>query len=84
MTRIVLHIDRLILRGVQSGDTHALSLAVQAELGRLLAQPGTAAVLASASDRARVRPGKMRLPATTDSQSLGRAIAGSLDGGLRS
>jgi len=84
MTRLVLHIDHLVLRGLQSGDTRELSLAVQAELSRLLAQPGTAAALANGGDRARIRVPAMRLPAMADSQSLGHAIAGSLDGGLRS
>ena len=35
--RIVLHIDRLVLRGIDRADAGAVSAAIQAELQRLVA-----------------------------------------------
>jgi hypothetical protein len=83
MSRIVLHIDRLVLRGVHSSDPQALTLAVQAELALLMSQPGSAVVLANGSHRTRVRASEVRLPAKADVPSLGQAIAGGLHAGLR-
>jgi hypothetical protein len=39
MTRVVVHIDRLVLKGFAYQDRHALAEGLQQELGRLLAEP---------------------------------------------
>ena len=78
MTRIVLHIDRLVLRGVDPADAQAVRSALQAELGTLLAAAGphtpwhTGAV--------RLRPPAVPLPAGADARALGRAVAGAVAG----
>lgn len=83
MSRIVLHIDRLVLRGIDPHDTAALSSAVQGELQRLLAEPGSAAALAANSNRARVTSANLPLPASGNDRVLGRAIAVGVNRGLR-
>ena len=59
MTRIVLHIDRLVLRGVDPADARAVAAAMQAELGRLLGSDAGAALLAP-GDRAVLRAGRQK------------------------
>ena len=96
MKRIVVHIDRLVLRGIDAGDAAAVSAGVQAgveaELQRLLAEPGAAAQLASGGHRARIRAGAVTLTANSaggDSgqhmgHHMGEAIAGGIARGGRS
>nr|WP_298143354.1 hypothetical protein [uncultured Pseudomonas sp.] len=83
MSRIVLHIDRLVLRGIDPHDAEALSRAVQTELQRLFAEPGSATALAASGNRARVSSADVRLPAGGNDRALGRAIATGVDRGLR-
>lgn len=83
MSRIVLHIERLVLRGIDPHDAAALSRAVQSELQRLLAEPGSAAALTASGNRARVVSANLPLPASSNDRALGRAIAANLDRGLR-
>ena len=45
MTRVVFHIDRLVLKGFQPQDRHAIALGLQEELGRAFAAPGAASGL---------------------------------------
>ena len=81
MNRIVVHIDRLVLRGVDHVDPAALQAALQAELrtqlgvgdvARQLTPHDGAAVLHVAPDR--LRPG-------TAAAELGRAVAGGIAAG---
>lgn len=79
MNRIVVHIDRLVLRGVDHVDPAALQAALQAELrtqlgdvARQLTPHDGAAVLHVAP--VRLRPG-------TAAAELGRAVAGGIAGG---
>jgi hypothetical protein len=83
MSRIVLHIDRLVLRGIDPHNAAALSRAMQSELQRLLAEPGSAATLVANSDRTRVTSTNLSLPASGNDRALGRAVAASVDKGLR-
>ncbi|MFT3718297.1 hypothetical protein [Pseudorhodoferax sp.] len=74
MTRIVLHVDRLVLRGVDAADAPAVTQALQAELQRLLAADGAAA-LAAHGGTAVLRAGRVALPAGAGAATLGRAAA---------
>jgi hypothetical protein len=74
MSRIVLHIDRLVLRGIEPGDATAFSEALQAELHRRLHAGGIQAL--SQQDRqARYRPAPLHLAPHTSSDAFGRAVA---------
>ena len=74
MTRIVLHIDRLVLRGVDPADAGAVAAALRAELGQRL-QADAAAALAGQGDRAVLRAGRVQLAPGDHGQALGRAVA---------
>lgn len=73
MPRIVLHIDRLVLRGVERADAAAVSDALQAELRTLLAVGGSP--LVTQGNAHALRAGKIRLPDGAGAAALGRAVA---------
>ena len=78
--RIVLHIDRLVLRGIDHGNAAAVASGLQAGLQELLAQAGEAPTIISAGDRYRVRAGSVRVHDGDSGRALGRAIAGKIAG----
>lgn len=73
MPRIVFHIDRLVLRGVERADAAAVSDALQAELRTLLAVGGSP--LATQGSAHALQAGKVRLPHDADAAALGRGVA---------
>ncbi|MFC3284030.1 hypothetical protein [Litchfieldella rifensis] len=83
MTRLVIHIDKLVLRGIDRSDAAAVSAGVQAELQRLLAEPGAASALIAGGDRYRLKAGPVP-SAPAGGRALGQAIAGGIVGGTRS
>ena len=82
MNRIVLHIDRLVLRA----DTPALAAALHDALAQRLAAPGAAAALPSLPAAARLRADRVTLAADGDAgahgQALGQAVARLLTPGV--
>ena len=77
MTRVVLHIDRLVLRGVDLGDAQAVSAALQAELHALLSADGGAALREQAgTHRLKAAP----VSAGTGAAALGHAVADRIAG----
>ena len=79
MNRVVLHIDRLVLRGIDPADASTLAAALHDALAQQLAMPGAAAVLPSLPAAARLRAGRVALAAdggaSTHGQALGQAVA---------
>ncbi|KQP12277.1 hypothetical protein [Pseudorhodoferax sp. Leaf267] len=77
MNRIVLHVDRLVLKGfhadARDGMAAALQADLQAELGRLLAEPGALAQLSAAGSSQRLAA--PREPGTHVPVSAGTAAA---------
>jgi hypothetical protein len=61
MKRIVLKIDRLVLRGFGEGDREGFAEGLRAELVRLLAVPDAARQLASQDGVARLKIGAVRV-----------------------
>lgn len=74
MTRIVLHIDRLVLHGVDHADAAAVTQALRVELGMQLAKHDCVARLSAASLPC-ARPIRVEVPRGGDGSELGRAIA---------
>jgi hypothetical protein len=72
MRRIVLHIDRLVLRGIGRADAAAFTAALEAELQRRVAESATPERLTRAP-AARIDAGSIRLAAGAKPASLGRA-----------
>lgn len=79
MKRVLVHIDRLELRGVDAADAGAVASAMQAELGRLLGSDAGAALL-TAGDRAVLRGGRVHLAPGDHGPALGRAVAARIAG----
>ena len=79
MKRVVMHIDRLVLKGFRHADSHAIGEAMRGELSRLLADPATGARLAALGHVSRLHAGKVKLTQDAKPQRLGvsagRAIA---------
>lgn len=75
MTRIVLHIDRLVLRGIDQADADVVTQALREELGRRLEGGTASAGLRACGDRYRLDAGRVHIDQNDDAQALGRAIA---------
>lgn len=79
MRRVVVHIDRLVLRGFGDADAAGVGAGLQGELGRMLADRGAGSRLASLGHVASLNAGKVRLAPYVKSRqfgiSTGRAIA---------
>lgn len=63
MTRIVIHIDRLVLRGIDSTDAEAVSAGVSSALAEALGDPARRASLLAQGNRARVDAGTVKASA---------------------
>jgi hypothetical protein len=79
MSRIVLHIDRLVLRGLSAEQAKAFRKALVEDLSRRLARPGMAASLRGQPGRRKVRTDPVAVaseePADLAS-AVGRRLAG--------
>lgn len=88
VTRIVVHIDRLILRGVPSTSRQAIGDALRNELARALAVPDAVARATMLGSRARLRATLRGATLTDTARALGcatgRAVAAELLGPGRS
>lgn len=79
MKRVVVHIDRLVLKGFRNADAHAIGEGMRGGLTRLLADPTTDERLASLGHVSSLHAGKVTLTQDAKPQrfgiSAGRAIA---------
>lgn len=84
MMNVSLHIERLILDGVEGGtlDERGLQAAVTAELTRLLTEGGLHPDLTGGGARASVRGGAFQTPAGGGADPLGQHIARAVYGGI--
>jgi hypothetical protein len=82
--RVVVHIDRLVLKGFRNADSHAISEAMRGELARLLADPTTGERLASRGHVSGLDAGKVTLTHNAKPRRSGisaaRAIAKGISG----
>ena len=84
MTHIVLHVERLCLKGFRHTDRDALAESLRAELGRQFGESEAAKLLAVRSNRARVRIPEVRLPAAAKAAQVGTLVARGIARGLKS
>jgi len=84
VSRVVVHIERLVLRGVASGAEKAIAAGLQRELQRLLASPAGCGHWARAAEAARLRLGPLPPAAATSPFALGVHAARGIDHALRS
>jgi hypothetical protein len=81
MTRVVLHIDRLVLTGFPQQDRQALAEGLRQELGRLFAEPDVAQGLAARGDVGRLEVSGIRVrqdaaPANVGAQAARGIVRG--------
>jgi len=80
--RVVVHIDRLVLKGFRKADSHAIGEAMRSELGRLLADPVTRERLVSLGQVARIRAGKVNLTQDAEPRRSGISAARAIAKGI--
>jgi len=82
--RVTLNIDRLVLRGVDPADKHALADGLRTELARVLADPAMRAALAKSRRTPVLRLGRMAMqPGMAGARALGGGVARAIGKGMR-
>lgn len=79
MTRVIVHIDRLVLKGFRPEDRHAIAEGLRQELGRALGEAGMAERLGGRGDLPSLRLAPLSLkpqaPMGDVGQQLGKHIS---------
>jgi hypothetical protein len=75
MKRVVVHIDRLVLKGFPNQDWYALAGGLQQELGRLFAEPNAARQLAARGNVWQLKVGSVRVSPNTAPAKVGTQAA---------
>ena len=84
MTRVVVHIDRLVLKGFPHQDRQALAEGLQQELGRLFAEPDAARQLAARADVGQLKVSGVRVGPSTAPANVGTQAARGIARGIKS
>ena len=79
MSRVIVHIDRLVLHGVDPTDAAALTEGLREQLGQALRSPTALATLQAQGGQARIRLNPVATSA--DLRTTGTRIATRLTGG---
>jgi hypothetical protein len=75
-TRLNVHIDRLVLRGIDPGDQQALANGLQVELERVLSGPQARAALTRSRRTPVIRLGRLPMqPGLAGARALGKGVA---------
>jgi len=81
---VTLHIDRLVLRGIDPMDKHALADGLKTELARVLGDPATRAALGQSRRTPVLRLGRMAMqPGMAGARALGGGMAKAIGKGMR-
>jgi len=84
VSRIVLTIDRLVLRGFEAGERNALVAGLESKLSQLLADPATREAWTSSRRTPVLRLGQMPLaPGPSGARKFGQSVAASVARNLR-
>jgi hypothetical protein len=75
MRRVVIHIDRLVLKGVPAGDRHAFAAGLRQEMERLFADPQAGLRLIAQGDRQRLPVGTVQGGVASTARTLGERVA---------
>jgi len=71
MKRVILHIDRLVLKGFRHEDRHAIAEGLQQTLAREFDTPQAVQQLADMGDASRLRTGNVQI-----GQNVSRSVSG--------
>jgi hypothetical protein len=83
VTRIVLHIDRLVLRGFDPIDRDSLAEGLRQELVELLTRPASAPSITGLRSAPRLSAGTVRIDHDAQPAYIGKLIAGRIIKGVR-
>ncbi len=83
MMRVIVNIDRLVLKGVRFEDRHAIAQGLQEQLTRLLSEPGMAERLVNTGDLPMLRIAPVSIPAERGVRQTGMDLADGIGRGLK-
>ena len=75
MKRVVVHIDRLVLKGFRPEDRHAIAAGLQQELGRVFADREAVSLLSAIGDVPRLLVGGVPIGQGSMPQRVGENVA---------
>ena len=82
MKRVILHIDRLVLRGFDSNDSEGIVEGLRMQLGQLLSDPNAADGLLKSGQTPRLRLDNVRFSHGSSSEGMGSQLATGIVGGF--
>ena len=74
MKRVVVHIDRLVLKGFRPEDRHAIAEGLQQELGRVFAVRKAVSLLTAMGDVSRLQVGGVPIEHGSRPQRVGESV----------
>ncbi len=81
---VSLHIDRLVLRGIDPADKHALADGLKTGLAHVLADPSMRAAMLRSRRTPVLRLGRMVMePGMAGARALGKGVAKAIGKGMR-
>lgn len=83
MTKVILHIDQLVLNGLQRSDAAAITASLQSELQGRLRDPAARAALTKQGNIGTCAVGPVKLRQNASSRAIGTALARRIAGGGR-
>ena len=75
MKRVVVHIDRLVLKGFRHEDRHAIAAGLEQELGRVFADPDAVTHLGAIGDVSRLQVGGVLVGQGSTPRRVGESVA---------
>ena len=78
MKHVLVHIDRLVLKGFRHEDRHAIAAGLQQELGRIFAAQDTVSLLSAGGDVSRLQVGGVDIEHGSKPQRVGENVAQSI------
>ena len=75
MKRVVIHIDRLMLKGFRQEDGHAIAAGLEQELGRVFADWEAVSLLRAMGDVSRLQVRGVQFEQSSKSQRVGENVA---------
>ena len=75
MKRVVVYIDRLVLKGFRHEDRHAIAVGLQQELGRVFADREAVSLLRAMGDVSQLKVGGVHIEHGSKPQRVGESVA---------
>lgn len=75
MSRVIVHIDTLVLRDFRTEDQHAIAAGLRRELGHVFADPRAVSLSRAAGDAARLQVGRLPVAYGSKPQHVGEQVA---------